>query len=88
MRVVVVTKDNMEYTRVVETFLEDMARQTGRVLETLDPESIEGNTFCKAYDIVEYPTIIALSSDGHMQNMWRGTTMPTVSEVSYYASQN
>ena len=35
MRVVVVTKDDMDYTRSVETFLEDFKRQTGRNLEVI-----------------------------------------------------
>lgn len=88
MRVVVVTKDNTDYSRVVATFVDDVARQTGHVLEVIDPESRDGESFCRAYDIVEYPTIIALSDSGQMQQMWRGTTLPTISEVSYYASQN
>ncbi|HPQ82246.1 MAG TPA: hypothetical protein PL191_00720 [Candidatus Saccharimonas sp.] len=87
MRVVVVTKDGTEYSRAVEMFLRDLARQTGKVLEVLDPESTEGETFCRAYDIVEYPTIVALSTDGQLQNIWRGATLPTISEVSYYATQ-
>ena len=85
MRVVVITKDNAEYSRMVTTFINDFARQTGRSLEVLDPDTLEGESFCRAYDIVEYPTIIALSDDGHMQNIWRGTTLPTINEVSYYA---
>jgi len=85
MRVVVITKDNTEYSRMVTTFINDFARQTGRSLEVLDPDTLEGESFCRAYDIVEYPTIIALSDDGHMQNLWRGTTLPTINEVSYYA---
>ena len=70
---------------MVTTFINDFARQTGRSLEVLDPDTLEGESFCRAYDIVEYPTIIALSDDGHMQNLWRGTTLPTINEVSYYA---
>lgn len=85
MRVVVITKDNTEYSRMVTTFINDFARQTGRSFEVLDPDTLEGESFCRAYDIVEYPTIIALSDDGHMQNLWRGTTLPTINEVSYYA---
>lgn len=88
MRVVVVYKDNQDYTRTVDSFLGDFARQTGRTIETLDPESTEGELFCRAYDVVEYPTIIALSNDGRLQNMWRGTILPTISEVSYYVSQD
>ena len=87
MRVVVVTKDNTDYARVVNTFLNDFVRQTGHALEVIDPESLQGDSFCRTYDIVEYPTIVALSDDGRMQNMWRGTIMPTVSEVSYYVAQ-
>lgn len=84
MRVVVVTRDQTDYARTVETFLTDFVRQTGRELEVLDPETAEGDGFCRAYDVVEYPTIIALSDDGQLQNMWRGLPLPTISEVSYY----
>lgn len=84
MRVVVVYKQQTDYTRQVEDWLHDFTRQTGRELETLDPESLPGISLCTAYDIVEYPTILALSDDGQMQNMWRGLPLPTLSEVSYY----
>ena len=88
MRVVVVTKDEMDYSRTVNTFLEDFSRQTGRTLEVLDPESSEGEMFARTYDIVEYPTIVALSNDGQVQIVWKGTALPTISEVSYYATQD
>ncbi len=88
MRVVVVTKDNTDYARQVTEFLEGFARQTGRTLEVLDPESLDGGMFCRAYDIVEYPSIVALSNDGQVQTIWRGTMLPTIGEVSYYATQN
>lgn len=85
MRVVVVSKDNTDYARTVEMFLRDFKYQTGRDLEVLDPETRDGISFCMTYDIVEYPTMIAVSDDGKVQNMWRGLPLPTISEVSYYA---
>lgn len=88
MRVVMVTKPTMDYSRSVDTFLEDFARQTGRTLEVLNPDSSEGELFARAYDVVEYPTIVALSNDGQVQNIWKGTALPTISEVSYYATQD
>ena len=88
MRVVVITKENTGYARVVDTFITDFARQTGRELEVLDPDSSEGSSFCRTYDIVEYPSIIALGNDGQMQNLWAGAMLPTISEVSYYATQD
>ena len=88
MRVVVVTKPETDYARGVETFIGDFTRQTGHELEVLNPDELDGEQFARAYDIVEYPTIIALSSDGQVQNMWSGAMMPTISEVSYYVAQD
>lgn len=84
MRVVVAYKQQTDYARQVEDYLADFKRQTGRDLETLDPESPDGVSFCMAYDILEYPTVVAISDDGQMQNQWKGLPLPTISEVSYY----
>lgn len=88
MRVVVIARDNTDYARSVQIFLDDFARQTGRSLEVLDPDTGEGESFCRAYDIVQYPTLVALSDSGQMQNIWPGPALPTINEVSYYVSQN
>lgn len=84
MRVVVVYKQATDYARQVDDFLFEFERRLGRALETIDPESRDGIGFCETYDIVEYPTIVALSDDGQVQNTWRGLPLPTISEVSYY----
>lgn len=85
MRVVVVYKEATDYARQITDYMRDFERQTGRKLEEVNPDTKEGGDFCRVYDIVEYPTIIAISVDGAMQNMWRGLPLPTISEVSYYA---
>jgi hypothetical protein len=85
MRVVVMYKSDSEHGQTVESFLQDFMRQTGRELETMNPETREGDSFCRTYDIVEYPSIIALSDSGQLQNFWKGLPLPTISEVSYYA---
>ena len=84
MRVVVIYKDKTDYSREVTDYLHDFEHQTGHTLETLDPDSVAGMQFCDTYDITDYPTIIATSYDGVMQNLWRGIPLPTISEVSYY----
>jgi len=84
MRVVIVYKNESDYARTVADFLRDFERQTGHALETIEPESPAGIQFCEAYDIVEYPTVIALSDSSAMQNIWHGLPLPTISEVSYY----
>lgn len=88
MRVVVVFKENTDYARTVLDFLRDFEHQTGHQLETIDPDTADGTQFCDTYDIVQYPTIVALSDDGQMQNAWVSLPLPTINEVSYYVQQN
>lgn len=88
MKVKIFYKQQMDYTRLVEDWLRDFERQTGRTIEQIDPESREGISFCRAYDILEFPSIVALSDDGSLQNIWRGALLPTINEVDYYAKDN
>lgn len=82
MRVVCIYRDKQDYTRSVIEWLENVRRQTGHEVETMDPD--ENPNFCEAYDIVEYPTILALDDNGKVANMWRGRTLPLINEVLYY----
>ena len=84
MRVVVVYKDATDYARQVTEYLRDFKIQTGHDLETMDPDTVAGTDFCRTYGIMQYPTVIAFSNDGVMQNTWPGLPLPTISEVSYY----
>ena len=86
MRVFVVYKYDSEHARSVIDYIRDMKHQTGYDLEEIDPDTREGASICRTYDIVEYPSIVATSRDGALQTMWRGLPLPTISEVSYYAS--
>lgn len=85
MKTFVVYQIESDHARDVMTFLSDFTRQTGRVLETVDPNTREGSSLCRTYDIVEYPSVVALDDNGVIQYVWRGRPLPTVSEVSYYA---
>ena len=85
MKTYMVYKDASDHARQVSDFMRDFERQTGKQLEVIDPETREGSGFCSTYDVVEYPTIIAVDVNGVLQNMWRGTSFPTISELSYYA---
>ncbi len=85
MRVIVVYRAETDYARNVTDFLRDLKRQTGYELEEIDPDTAEGAQVCRVYDIVEYPSVAAISLDGSLQNLWRGLPMPTISEVGYYA---
>ena len=84
MRVVMVYKYESDHAREVLDYLRDVKRQTGYDIEEMEPETRDGAGFCRTYDIVEYPTLVALDDQGTLQHMWRGRPLPTISEVSYY----
>lgn len=82
MRVICIFRGNEDYSRSVTDWLENFRRQTGHEIETMNPD--ENTDFCETYDIVEYPTIIALSDFGDVRASWRGRTLPLINEVLYY----
>jgi len=84
MRVAVVYKYESDHARAVLDYLRDVKRQTSFEIETIDPDTREGSDFCRVYDIVEYPTMVAIDASGGLQHLWRGLPLPTISEASYY----
>lgn len=82
MRIVCVYREGRDYSRTVSDWLEDFHRRTGQEIEVIDPDK-EVN-FCKAYDIMEHPTLMALGSSGETIYTWKGLPLPLFDEVSYY----
>lgn len=86
MKTLVLYRPNSEHATLVEGYIRDFKRQTGHDLQTLDVDTPEGIEKCRLYGVVEYPTIIATDDQGTMQNSWRGTNLPLISELSYYVT--
>lgn len=84
MRVVCVWREGYDYSRTVEDWLTGFERFTGKEVESIDPGTKDGTDFCRAYDVVEYPTMMALGDDGAVLATWRGAMMPTFDEVNYW----
>lgn len=82
MRVVCIYRENQDYSRSVNEWIENLRRQTGREIERMDPDS--NPHFCETYDIVEYPTIMALGDRGDIRAIWSGRNLPLLNEVLYY----
>lgn len=83
MRLAMVYREKSETRLMAETFMRDFKNQTGGEIETINPDTPAGQQFIETYDIVEYPTLIAIGPDGVEMAKWRGT-MPTISDASAY----
>lgn len=85
MKVVVVWRDNTDYAREISDWIRDFEHDTGKRVESLDPDTVEGEMFIRARDILEYPAIVATSDDGRVLKIWSGKRLPQIDDVSYYA---
>lgn len=84
MKAFVAYRKDSDYARAVIDYLRDFEHRTRKTLEEIDPDSREGAELCRLYDIVEYPSIVAVDDDGILQCLWRGLPLPLIDEVSYY----
>lgn len=87
MRAVLLWNEQTDYASEVREWLGDFEHDTGKgaQIEQMDPETMEGGDFAKAYDVLQYPAVLILDEDdGRVLKMWKGTPMPQIDEVSYW----
>ena len=84
MRVIIVFTEFSDHAREVFEWQEEFERRTGREAETLNPETKEGEGFCMAHGVMEYPTILVMAEDGKVLEEWRGTPLPQIDTVMSY----
>jgi hypothetical protein len=86
MKLLVLYRPKSEYATAVESFIRDFQQrhQQGR-MEVLDVDSRDGMAMASLYDIMRYPTILALRDDGSILRSWEGEVLPLMDEVAYYS---
>lgn len=86
MKVIVLYRPNSDHARAVESFARDFERQhdIGAKLELMSVNTRDGAAMASLYDIMAYPSILALTDDGAVLNSWIGPTLPLMDEVASY----
>ena len=88
MQVKIFYKPNSEQARRVDEFVRDFGKQYPDLkLNLVNPDDVQGSHEAELYDVMQYPTILALSNDGATLQRWDSGMMPLMSEVAYYANQ-
>lgn len=83
----VLYRPNSEHARHVEEYIRDFIYvQPSRKVELIDVDSKEGIAMAELYDIVQYPTIVAIDESGQLQRSWSGE-LPLSDELAYYTEQ-
>jgi hypothetical protein len=86
MKVLVLYRPNSEHGRIVEDFVRDFQiRHREPRLEVLSIDTRDGSATASLYDIMQYPAILVVQTDGNVQKVWEGTQLPLMDEVVAYA---
>ena len=87
MKVLVLYRPNSEHGRLVDEFIHNFQSQShDHHLEVLDVDSREGSATASLYDVMSYPAILVLQTDGYLQKCWQGDNLPLAEEVVGYAN--
>jgi hypothetical protein len=86
MKVVVLYRPNSEHYGRVMDYVHDYKRMHPNTqLEMLSLDTVEGAETARLYDVYSYPAILALSNDGHLQQLWQSDQLPLMHEIDAYA---
>jgi hypothetical protein len=70
----------------VEEFIHDFQiRHRDERLEVLNIDTRDGSATASLYDVMRYPAILVLQTDGYLQKSWQGDQLPMMDEVASYA---
>jgi hypothetical protein len=85
MRVAVLYRSHSEHERQVLEFEREFEHRAGRSLELLDVNTREGSSMASLYDVMKYPSVLAVSNEGVVQHVWDNSdSLPLINEVTYY----
>jgi len=87
MKVLLLYRPKSEHARMVEEFAHEFQRrEASRHIDLIDVDSRDGSATATLYDIVQHPTILVLSDDGQVIQMWSGGPLPLMDELAAYAN--
>lgn len=85
MKVVILYRPKSEQSTAVEAFVHDYQVHYGSArLETINVDEREGIALASLYDIMSFPAIMALATDGTLLQLWADERLPLMSEVASY----
>ncbi len=81
MKAIILYRPDSEFARAVEEFAHDFERHSSYECELIDVDSPAGSEMAKLYDVMQYPTVLAVRDDGQLARSWIGTPLPVVNDV-------
>ena len=80
-------RPHSEHERLVDDYVRDFTRHTGKQLPTVDVDSPDGSQLAELYDVVKFPSIVATDDEGKLLQLWSDEMLTRFDEVSFYVEQ-
>ena len=86
MKVLVLYKQRSEHRQIVEEFMRQFKSRNPEVkLDSMDIDNREGYATANLYDVLRFPTVLALRNDGTVLQIWEGDDhIPQLDEIGAY----
>lgn len=85
---VILYRPNSPEGTLVDSYTKELSNRNPTVnIETVDVDGQDGSEMAKMYDIVRYPAVMVLQSDGSMSKLWQDENLPLIDEVISYAME-
>ena len=86
MKIVILYHPESDHSRLVEEYVHEFARRNPEIsLEALSVDRHEGANMAQTYDIVAYPSMLAVRGNGELAKAWQNLPLPLMNDVAYFA---
>ena len=87
MRTVILYHPEAEFAGLIQDFKREFEqRHRDRKVDLVSLDTTEGSEMAKLYDVVRYPAILVIASDGQMQKLWQDRPFPLMDQVAAYSA--
>lgn len=86
VKLLILYRPNSDHATEVESYVRDFEHQHGLSgkVELVSMNTRDGAATASLYDVVAYPSILALDNEGRVLNLWQGKPLPLMDEVAAY----
>ncbi len=85
MKIVILYHPQSDHGRIVEEYVHDFtARNPEVAMEVLSVDTKDGANLAELYDIVSYPSMLALKENRELVKSWEGLPLPLMNDVAYF----
>lgn len=86
MKIVILYHPESDHSRVVEEYVHEFTKRNPEVsLEALSVDRREGANMAQTYDVVAYPSMLAIRDNGELAKAWLDMPLPLMNDVAYFA---